>query len=170
MRILVLTFALTLLASCGFEPVHARRTGTTEETVSGLESVEVRVYDRKRMSQLFKAELEDQLNPDYARAPKRYILTVSLSELIYGSFVNPDGTASRNNVYFNSSYSLESVDKKTKPLTGTLSRYSSYNVSERADYATYVAEQDARKRGVIELAKAYKLRLAGLLSELEKQP
>lgn len=167
MRNLAFTLVLTLLAACGFEPVHGQR-DSSNATYGGLESIEVIVGGRDRASQLLLAEIQDQLNPDYISVPKRYTLNITLAEEISYAFLNPDGTSSRNNVTLKSTYRLVPIGNEAAAENGRLSRVSSYNVSERADYATYVAEQDARKRSVIELARAYKLRMAGLMAELEK--
>lgn len=180
MRILAAALALFLLTSCGFEPVHAKRNGASGETVAGLEAIDIRVSSARvqqsnistqqntaRMAQLLQAELEDQFNPDYIRAPKRYILNVSLTESIGSVFVNPDGTSSRNDVTLASNFSITTIDDPKVLRSGSMSRVSSYNVSERADYATYVAEQDARKRGIAELARAYKLRMTNAITQLK---
>ncbi len=167
MRTLAFTLALTVLAACGFEPVHGQR-GGSNRTYGGLEAIDVSVDGNDRLSQLLEAEIKDQLNPDYISVPKRYTLTIKLTEEISTAFLNPDGTSSRNNVALKSNYALTPIAGDKAPELGTVSRVSSYNVSDRADYATYVAEQDARKRSVVELARAYKLRLAGLMAELEK--
>lgn len=166
MRTLAIALALTLLAACGFEPVHGQRSSGT--TYAGLEAIDVVVTDRARLSQLLQAELEDQLNPDYISVPKRYTLSITLTEELTTAFLNPDGTSSRNDVALKSTYVLTPINPGTPPHSGRITRVSSYNVSDRADYATYVAEQDARKRSILELANAYKLRMAGLMAELEK--
>lgn len=161
--ILAVLFALT---ACGFEAVHAKRgprvPGSNSTAQSALQSVDV-VVDRSRLGQLLKAELEDQLNPTGERSAKRYQLRISLKENKGGIFINPDGTSSRNDIRFNSDYRLIPIDGKEDIDTGNINRVSSYNLSDQADYATYVAEQDARKRGIVELARAYKLRLINVL-------
>jgi LPS-assembly lipoprotein len=159
---------LFVLNACGFEPVHAKRT-SQGATQGGLEQIQVVVQDDSRLGQLLKAELEDQLNPDYLPAQKTHILTISLTESIIGAFINPDGTASRNNVNYVTNYALTPVGETASIAKGSISRVSSYNVSERADYATYVSEQDAKKRAILEIARAYKLRLANVLAREENK-
>ena len=177
MRTLALTAALFLLTSCGFEPVHAKRYGASQQTIAGLESVAIEVHgtrgggeNNRRVIGLLEAELNDQFNPDYIRAPKRYVLKVFITETVTSVFINPDGTSSRNDVSLASTFSLTPIDGQKPVRSGSISRVSSYNVSERADYATYVAEEDARKRGVVELARAYKLRIANVLGTLDGTP
>lgn len=170
MRIFALcaaAFALFTLSGCGFEAVHAKRggakvTGENDSINTALQSVQV-VTDRSRLGQLLKAELGDQLNPSHAKETKRYQLRIRLTETKGGSFINPDGTSSRNDVRFSSSYQLTPITGGEVIDQGSINRVSSYSLSDQADYATYVAEQDARKRGIIELARAYKLRLINAL-------
>ena len=119
-----------------------------------------------RLPQLLKAEIEEQVNPTYQHAEKLFVMTISFNETEIAEFINPDGTSSRGDMHYQSTYSLtRKLDGKLID-TGTLIRISSYNVSENADYGTYVSRDDARKRAVIELAQDYKLRLANLLPKL----
>lgn len=163
----LLIASLLLLTACGFQPVHGDN--GNDESALGLEHIQV-VVENDRLSQLLKAEMEDQFNPDYIAAEKTHTLTVTITESIGGVFINPDGTSSRNNVNYNTSYVLTRAGEKAPLDSGNITRVSSYNISERADYATYVAEQDARRRGVLEIARAYKLRLAGLFARFQGAP
>ena len=132
---------------------------------SQIESVQV-VTDGGRLPQLLKAEIQDQVNPDARHAEKLFVLTVHFTEVEVALFINPDGTASRGDLQYHSSYTLtRKLDGKLID-SGTITRVSSYNVSETADYGTYVSREDARKRGVTELAQDYKLRLANLLPKI----
>lgn len=158
----LIVLALTL-AACGFRPVHGRNYQAEQET--SLSSVAVQV-DNSRLGQLLKAEIESGANPDYERAEKLYTLNITLRENNIYLFVNPDGTAGRGDVQFLSSYTLvRNLDRKTLK-TGSIRRISSYNISEQADYASYVSEDDARRRGIVELAQDYKLRLSNLMQGL----
>lgn len=163
MRTLALTLVLLTLAACGFQPVHSR--AYQAQQVTNLAAVRITV-DNTRLGQLLKAEIERGVNPDYERAEKLYSLKIALTERDVYLFINPDGTAGRGDVEFRSSYSLtRTIDGKVV-AKGQLNRTSSYNISESADYATYVSEEDARKRGITELAEDYKLRLTNLMMGL----
>lgn len=154
---------LLLLAACGFEPVHGRARLAQQQT--DLSAVRIEV-DNTRLGQLLKAEIERGVNPDYERAEKLYTLKINLTERDVYLFINPDGTATRGDVEFLSSYNLtRRIDGKSVS-SGELNRTAAYNISETADYATYVSEEDARKRGVTELAQDYKLRLSNLMMRL----
>lgn len=162
----LLLAALLALAACGFRPVHGR--DYQAEQSDHLASIAV-VVDNTRQGQLLKAEIERGVNPDYTRAEKLYTLSIQLSEQDLYLFINPDGTAGRGDVQFTSTYTLtRNLDGKVIKA-GRLNRVSSYNISETADYATYVSEEDARKRGVVELAQDYKLRLANLMNSMDAE-
>ncbi len=166
MKRALLFTALLALAACGFHPVHGRDYQAQQST--HLASVSVAV-NNTRLGQLLKAEIERGVNPNYQRAEKLYTLSVTLKENNMYLFINPDGTAGRGDVRFLSTYTLtRNLDQKVVK-TGTLNRVASYNISETADYATYVSEEDARKRGIVELAQDYKLRLVNLMQSLNSE-
>lgn len=160
---LMLMAVLPLLASCGFKPVHSREQRVQQETQ--IESVQI-VTDNSRYGQLLKAEIEDQVNPDAIHAEKPFVMTIHYKLTEISLFINPDGTSSRGDMQFSSDYAVtRKIDGKIID-TGAITRVSSYNISETADYATYVSREDASRRGVLELAQDYKLRLANLVPKL----
>jgi len=161
---LLLTLALFSLAACGFEPVLAKRTPDYTSASVDLSAIRV-VTDRSHLGQLLKAEIEDQINPRHAAAPDRYTLAIKVSDSMMPLFINPDGTASRGEIRFASSYTLTRLADNVVVKRGNIERASSFNTSETADYASYVAQEDAKKRGMLELAKDYALRLSNLSSE-----
>lgn len=156
----VLVGCLLLLAACGFEPLHGEQARGARS--QQLESVQI-LTDTSRAGQLLKAEIEDQVNPTALRAEKPYLLTISVSERELSLFINLDGTSSRGDMQYVSTYTLTQKRDGKVLDQGELMRVSSYNISENADYATFVSREDARRRGIIELARAYQLRLANLL-------
>lgn len=163
MKHALLLAALLALAACGFRPVHGRAYQAEQE--ASLASIRVEV-DNSRIGQLLKAEIEDGVNPAYDRSEKLYTLNVTLFESNNYLFINPDGTAGRGDIIFTSKYQLSrNLDHKVLK-TGQLKRAASYNISETADYATYVSQDDARRRGIVELAQDYKLRLSNLMHGL----
>ena len=173
---------LCMLSACGFHPIHSREERAQWNT--NLESVEIVTRSTsggqisttsgaiisssgtERLAQLLKAEIRDQVNPDSAHAEKLYVFTITVSESEVALFINPDGTSSRGDMQYTSDYTLtRKLDGKVIDR-GTITRVSSYSVSQTADYGTYVSREDARKRGILELAQDYKLRLANLLPKL----
>ena len=152
-----------LLTACGFQPLHSRE--YREQTTADVSAIAI-VVDTSRRGQLLEAEIERGINPESRSAEKPYALAITLTEREIPLFINPDGTSSRGDIEYISRYRLTRKADGAVMQEGTINRVSSYNTSESADYASYVSIEDARTRGIIELAQAYKLRLANLLPAL----
>jgi hypothetical protein len=120
----------------------------------------------RRYAELLTAEIEDQVNPSGTQTEKLFRLTITYTELDAPQFVKPDGTASRGDLIYSSTYTLTRMADAKPVASGSLQRVSSYNTSTNADYASYVSIEDARQRGIVGLAQDYKLRLATLLPTL----
>lgn len=163
-RALPLCFALFVLAACGFEPVLAKRAPAASSQQVYLPEVRIET-DRSHLGQLLKAEIEDQINPRHDAPAKRYVLKITVSDTLIPLFINPDGTASRGEILYDSRYTLTRLTDNVQIASGTITRASSFNSSETADYATYAAQEDAKRRGIVELSKDYALRLANVKLE-----
>lgn len=152
MRILIL-IPLFLLAGCGFRPVYGKEY-QSERRVATAELAGISVVTpTDRLGQLLGEELRDAFNPEHVAAEKPYRLEASATEVNIPLFVAPDGTYGRGNIQFTANYTLVRVADNAPVHSGTLTRMSSYAASEtNAIYASYVAQQDARKRGILELA------------------
>lgn len=169
---------LLLLSACGFSPLYSSSYQASQ--LVDLASVAVEVSsDRttedfskiesnvaRRYSELFKAEINERTNSATASTPKRFTLSISLTEQQSSQFVNPDGTASRGALTYASHYKVTRLSDMKIIATGSIARTSSYNTAPNADYTSYVSLEDARKRAIMELAQAYKLRLAELVPTL----
>ncbi len=153
-------FALT---ACGFTPVHSTETRAALNTQ--IESVAI-ITNSTAAGQLLKAEIEDQINPTAQGAEKPFTLTITLTEGEVGLFVNPDGTSGRGDYQINSAYTLTRTHDGKLIDSGQLSRVSSFNNALTADFSTFISREDAKKRGIIELAHDYQLRLANLVPKL----
>lgn len=164
MKYVILSLMLTL-AACGFKPLHSRE--FRAQTDTDLTAVRIQV-DNTRFGQLLKAEIERGVNPDYHRAEKLYALQISLAEREIPLFINADGTSSRGDIEYRSAYALTRILDGKVVQQGKINRTTSFNTSENADYASYVSEEDARKRGIEELAQDYRLRLSNLLVKLNR--
>ncbi|MBX9726777.1 MAG: hypothetical protein K2X09_05890 [Rickettsiales bacterium] len=173
-RFLAISLVL-FLSACGFQPLHGqayRETLTVDLSSVGVNVVgsSIAATSRsvlpRRYAQLLKAQIEDKANPRNVPSEKRYMLDVSFTENDLALFVNPDGTASRGDLNYASNYSLKRLSDGKIVASGSILRISSYNSSPTADFASYVSIEDARKRGINELAEDYTLRLATLLPTL----
>ncbi len=152
-----------VLSACGFQPLQGKE--YRQSNALNLSMVTVDTAS-DHINQLLKAEIEDQVNPNYQHAEKLYRLTIVVTEVDVALFINPDGTSSRGDLQYNSTYTLTRILDGKVVTKGAIQRVSSYNTSQNADYASFVSQQDARTRGILELAQDYKMRLANLISTL----
>ena len=159
----LLTAGCWLLCACGFEPLHSQR--YQSQLTSDLSSVTI-VVDNSRLGQLLEAEIRQGVNPELRTSEKLYTLKIALTEREIPLFINPDGTSSRGDIEYTSSYVLSRKADGKPVQRGAINRVASYNSSQAADYASFVSIEDAKTRGILELAQAYKLRLSNLLPSL----
>jgi hypothetical protein len=167
---------LCTATACGFTPLHGQAykqaqtidlsAVTVEVSGSNITPTATTTNIPRRYSELLRAEIEDQVNPMANSQAKQFKLTIAFSELQTYLFVNPDGTASRGDLVYDTNYQITRLADAKMVANGSLRSVSSYNTSPTADYASYVSIEDARKRAMLELAQQYKLRLAGLLPTL----
>jgi hypothetical protein len=164
-----LYLSLLLLASCGFQPMYGRHQESEADSAlrAGIKVDHVTSssagVSHSRVAQLFKANLEDQLNPGGASGNAAYRLAVTLTSRASPIGVDPAGTVSRYNVFMNSNYVLYRNSDGVRMTSGTLTHVSSYNNITGAYFSTYISEQDALKRGIEELAQLYRQRMASFI-------
>jgi hypothetical protein len=150
-----------LLTACGFHSVYGQhvndKTGDTDSVM--LASVKIDTIPG-RLGQEFKQDLEDVINPgDSISATPAYRLSVALASSESAIGVSRDGTVSRYNVYINSTYTLTRISDGQQVTAGAINQVSSYDNLINDYFSTYVADADATKRGVMELAEMYRTRL-----------
>lgn len=159
-----LMFAAALAAAgCGFQPLHGERERGSPAALS--EVAIARIEDRA--GQILRNHLLDKMNPDGAPTDPRYVLTVRLVESIERIALRNDATATRANLRIQAAYNLRraeggAVFRATSVSTG------SYNVLLN-DFATLSAENDARRRVLLELSEEIKNRVAIFLSRPPRQ-
>jgi hypothetical protein len=153
---------LLFLTSCGFQPLHGR--DYRDNQAIDLSSIIVTV-DPTRSGQLLEAEIKDVINPTFERREKLYTLKIKILQSEERLFINPDGSSGRSDIPVTSSYTLARLIDGQVLDAGAITRVSSYNTSQTADYSSYVSLQDAKKRAIIELAQSYKLRLSNVLAK-----
>lgn len=175
---------LMLLTACGFQPVYGTASqlpadsplregvkisasasgvvNTTGDTSTNLDS-----SANKSMERQFTNNLSDML-PD-SKSPA-YELQVSIVQSSVGLGVARDGTASRYNFVLNSTYNLVRLSDGQILDNGSLSNVTSYNNPNNQYFSTYISEQDARKRGIKELAESYRMRLISYIKKQQPAP
>ena len=151
------------LAGCGFEPVYQQR----PERLDGaevLKNIHIETTGGRDGDQL-KAVVEDRFRQTQSPVNPRYRLVLSPQIKSRPFIIDPDGISSRYEVTVRAQYQLRRRSDDTLLHRGDIRRQVSYNVSEQDDYATYIAERDARKRGIEALGNDLALRVAALLAK-----
>lgn len=159
---------LMAMQACGFEPVYGKRTTANYETATLLSAIEVQAPPGK-LGELFKAHLEDHFNPKGTRQKPFYRLKVSINTSSDADIIEQDGTASRYTIKFSAPFQLIAIDTNQEIEKGSIMRLVSYNVSQQDDYSTFIAREDAQKRGMVELAEDYNLRIGAIMHSILKQ-
>ena len=145
-----------LLSACGFQPMYGEKSmGDGSKINAGVKIDGI----SGRSGQELRTGLEDRLNPPGGvPSSPAYRLSANLSYTSAPIGVARDGTVSTYNVYL-----LYRTTDDQPVTTGTLSYVGSYNNLVNAYFSTYVAEEDAVKRGVTELSELYRQRLGAYL-------
>lgn len=150
--------------ACGFHPLYAKKSDDSTSASQLLAGVKIDPVGG-RMGQQFRENLEDALNPGKSiSSVVPYRLSVTLTDNATAIDVDPNGLVARYNVYITSHYVL--YDASGKQLTsGDLSHVSSYNNLTNEYFSTYVSEQDALTRGIVELSEMYRQRLGAYFAQ-----
>jgi LPS-assembly lipoprotein len=149
-RLATLSILLAGLSACGFQPVNAPGPNGDAATA---ETAQVRVQPiPDRMGQILHSALTDRLQGGASGAPDAYALAVSLDERIDETGFRLDETATRRNITVLADYRLIDTRTRQTVLNGRAQSTNSANVLDQP-YATEVAEREARKRGVTDLAE-----------------
>jgi len=153
-RILALVAALAV-AGCGFQPIHGQRSAASSEA---LATIDIGLI-ADRTGQMLRNELLRQMQPRGGRTPARYALSVSMGESLQNLAIRKDETATRANLILIARFSVTSRSDDKKLFSGTARSVNSYNILT-SDFATLSAREDARRRGVQQLASGIKERLS----------
>ena len=144
-RALSLLIAACYVSGCGFSPVYGKHSGDSHAVSQSLAGVSIDPIDG-RAGQILRANLEDSLNPGGNPDNRNYRLNAVLRYSNVPVSIATDGTVARFNVHFVSQYVL--YDKHDTAITsGTINYTTSFNNLANSYYSTYIAEQDAIKRG-----------------------
>lgn len=146
------------LAGCGFRPLYG------EGSAAGGGEVEAQLAEvlvlplPDRPGQMMHNMLIDRLNPLGQPARPRYALTASLSESIREIGLQEDETASRANLTVDATFTLTERTSGRLLYRGRARSVNSYDILEN-QFASQVAENEARRRGITQVADEIKERL-----------
>ncbi len=149
---------LAAVTSCGFTPIHAKKSG---EMYSALEEVEIAPVSG-REGQILKTELETLLNQESTQTTPLYRLESSVAVSYIPIIIESDGTVSRYRIDITIPLSLHATDTGAELFTSRVRRSVSYTVSE-SDYTSYISSTDATERGIQEAAHDVAQRVSAFL-------
>ena len=156
-NVVAIAAVLLMVAACGYRPLYGP--SSTNARVEGqLAGVSIKPI-ADRVGQMMHTELSRRLNPGGQAARPSHSLAVTLSESVQHLAVERDTFATRANLTVTARYVLVRTVDSVLVEEGSDSVVASYNLLS-SDYATLVAEKDARKRAVGELAEQLRNRIA----------
>lgn len=147
---------LLALTGCGFQPLYAKR--GPMGGVAGEELAKVRIANiPDRTGQYLRNALIDRMQPQGAQEPA-YRLEIALLEQQVNLGIQQDATATRGQLRYSGSYVLK--DSAGKELVRESFRASpSFNILE-SEFGTILSSEDARERGLRQIADDITGRLA----------
>ena len=161
-RISLAVAAATLLAGCGFQPLHGGAIG--RDARAELATVRIEPIE-ERIGQMLRNELLDAMNPTGAPERPEYRLSVTLVESRQELAVRRSEFATRANLQLVATYRLAPAgNEKVVTTFGSSNVIASYDILSN-DYATLAAEADARKRAVREISDDITQRLAAFFHQ-----
>ena len=117
-----------------------------------------------RLGQVLHNHLLDRLSPGGAPSKPKYRANVSLSVSKEGLAIARDESATRYNVTLTAEYSLLLMATGESVLNGQARSIATYDVVT-SDYATLVAERDAKLRAARKISDELKTRIAVFLAQ-----
>ncbi len=146
------------LAACGFQPIYG---GGGDGIQRRLATIEVLAIS-DRSGQQLRNHLVDLLNPFGRPRKPRFLLRVEITEVKQELAVRRTEFATRANLRFTASYQLSRAIGDRPVLANNSRIVASYNLLD-SESATVIAERDARRRAMRELAGEIANRLAAFL-------
>src|SRR5438067_13684739 len=147
--------ALLALPGCGWEPLYAdRETGPADLELRAIKVDPI----AERIGQRLTLALRESLNPDGAPAPQRYRLSILLTTARSDLGIQQTGLGSRGKLDANANITLRDIRTGAPLLTTTSHVAESFDILAN-EYASVVAEDDARTRAVEELRRDIVTRL-----------
>lgn len=150
-----------LLAGCGWQPLYADRQAGPAD--ANLQAIRVDPI-AERIGHRLEIALRDELNPAGVPTPQRYSLHTTLSVQREDLGIQAQGLATRGRLDVYATFALFEV-KSGKPLfRGTIHSANAFDILANG-YATTVAQDDADRRTVAELAREIVARLAFFMQQ-----
>ncbi|MDX1711433.1 MAG: LPS assembly lipoprotein LptE [Rhodovibrionaceae bacterium] len=119
-----------------------------------------------RIGQQMHNLMRDRLNPQGQPAEPLYVLRIQLREQRQSLGIRRDETASRANLIIGAQVHLIRRDGRKTLLKDVMSTTASYNILDN-QFATVIAERDARERALVVLADDITRRLGLFFSDYD---
>ncbi len=157
-RAVIVVALLIALQACGFQPLYQRDQAGLSAG-NAFEGIRVRPI-ADRAGQELRNHLYDALTPKGPPVNPAWVLSVTLTESIEKISVEQTSFSTRANLKLNGAYSLMPFGESDDiGHTGSVDVISSYNILD-SEYATLIAERDARSRAVAIMSNDMRRQLA----------
>jgi hypothetical protein len=157
-KFLLFIFLSSILFACGFQVIY-REPDISNKSAYEEELASIRIQkDSGRLTQELRNAVKDALNPDYIESDPRYVLSMSLTKGVAGTFITSTGASGRNKVILTIEYRLYDAINGRLLSTGVTTVNDNYDVQTNR-YGTYVAEEYVRSN----LVKVAALNIRNLL-------
>ena len=147
---------LVLLSACGFEPLHAPRSGGSVPAALGTVQI-ANIPDRS--GQYLRNYLRDEINPYGVPGNPQYRLEVALHEQRADIGLRRDDVRTRTNLTLEAEYRLIALADGKVVNQGRSRTLSSFDILIN-DYANVVSEQEARQQALRQIGADIRTRLA----------
>lgn len=155
--------ALTLtISACGFTPVY-KATWDDSQMSDKLASIEIEKADNL-LEQVFVSRLQDLLNPTSISSPAKYLIKSDIETQKISLVIQQDRTTTRYKMVATLKYSITDIATGKIVNESSIKREGEYDKVD-SDYATYISEEDTKKRIVKELAQDAKVRIMSFMLE-----
>ena len=140
---------LLALTACGWTPLYAdRETGPADTDLRAIKVAPI----AERLGQRLELALRNSLNPEGAPTPDRYILRTTLITSRSDLGVQSTGIGTRGKLDVTATYALADLKTGSQLLLNTSHVAESFDIVAN-EYASLVAEDDARTRAAEELRR-----------------
>ena len=117
---------------------------------------------------MLRNELLQQMQPR-GQTPTRYSLAVTLTESLSNLGIRKDEVATRANLTLSASFTITELGGAKRVFSGSARSVNSYNILT-SDFATLSTREDARRRGINQLALEIRERLSVWLIRAGERP
>ena len=150
-----LMLALGSLAGCGWEPLYAdREAGPADAELRAIKVAPI----SERIGQRLELALRNELGSGTEGTPQRYILRTTLQTVRSDLGIQSTGLGTRGKLDVSATYVLSDLKTGAQLLANTTHDAESFDILAN-EYASVVAEDDARTRAVHQLQREIVARL-----------